>query len=772
MNQSNPHFSQKLPELLAPAGSPEALHAAISAGADAVYFGGAAFSNRMRARNFDTDELTEALATTNRYGVNSYITINTRVRDDEMGDVLTLAEFLLKGGCTGFIVADMGIAAQLHARFPEAMLHASTQMTLANAADARMMAEHGFTRMVVPREISLEELTALVKESPLEIEMFLHGAYCVSVSGQCLMSWAMGGRSGNRGECAQPCRMVYRVDRGISDSTHTLNGPHIVKTNGGDKKRLPTQDSRNPAEYPLSLKDMCLANHIPAIVESGVSSLKIEGRQKPAPYVYGVTRIYRTLLDENRVPTREEMAELDNLFSRGGFTDGYFRSATDKKAYAGMGGIRPTTEEQKKDGTEAVSTPARYDLSHRTVPCTGKLTLHPDRPATLTMQTGEVSVTVTGDIPQAATGSPVTAETLLKNLLKLGGTPFHWDKNQPETEVADGLWMPVSAVNALRRLAADALEKAYIPKPDIAEGKPYVRLYGKKNGSMAKTACPGSHSPAIGVLSGREQWYEGLADGFQMVFLPVSDWLVMHDILPENVGADLSPLVFAEGTIQKQIEALSEHGCPAVRFHSPGQLYHLRQTNMTAYGSFRLNVWNGDALDWWYRHGAAYVTLSPEVTLAGYRTLAAEGIPGGAVVYGHIPLMLTERCLLRTIPRQSSTASGKKAKGKPDETDILCGGLGGRIPSFGEKEPHCGGMNGCSCYGGLTDRLGHVFPIRAVDGQSVVCNGVPLWMADKMETLPSLTHREFLFTIESASEIQKVLMETAAGAGRGGKRLK
>ncbi len=436
----------KLPELLAPAGSPEALSAAIAAGADAVYFGGAAFSNRMRARNFGTDELTDALNMTNRYGVHSYITINTRVRDDEMTDVLTLAEFLLRGGCTGFIVADMGIAAQIHARFPEAMLHASTQMTLASGMDGRMMAEHGFTRMVVPREISLPELTTLVKESPLEIEMFLHGAYCVSVSGQCLMSWAMGGRSGNRGECAQPCRMVYRVDRGGAGETGAVP----------DKKRLPTQDSRSPADYPLSLKDMCLADHIPAIIRTGVASLKIEGRQKPAPYVYGVTKIYRTLLDEDRGPTADEMAELDSLFSRGGFTDGYFCAAEDKRAYTGMGGIRPTTEEQQNSGNGG-STVGKYDLSSRTTPCTGKLTLQPDMLATLTMTAGETTVTVTGEIPQAATGNPVTGESLQKNLVKLGGTPFRWAENQPETEVAPGLWYPVSAINALRRQAAEAL---------------------------------------------------------------------------------------------------------------------------------------------------------------------------------------------------------------------------------------------------------------------------------------------------------------------------
>lgn len=739
MNQTN----RKLPELLAPAGSPEALMAAMAAGADAVYFGGAAFSNRMRARNFDTGELTEALQQTRRWGVESYITINTRVRDDEMAEVLTLAEFLLKGGASGFITADMGIAAQIHSRFPEAMLHASTQMTLANVDDARMMAGYGFTRMVVPREISLAELKKLTAESPLEIEMFLHGAYCVSVSGQCLMSWAMGGRSGNRGECAQPCRMVYRMERGL----------HAEKVT--DRRLLPKPDSRNPADYPLSLKDMCLAGHIPAIIDSGVRSLKIEGRQKPAPYVYGVTKIYRTLLDEGRAATADEIRALDELFSRGGFTDGYFRAADDKTAYRNMGGIRPTTEEQQKT-EKTTETVTKYDLSHRTGPCAGKLTLQADRPAEMTMtdlRTGK-TVTVTGEMPQTAAGNPVTGQTLLKNLNKLGGTPFRWKDGQPETDVAEGLWYPVAAVNALRRSAAEALEAALHPPVQVTEGGPYAHT------ANAPDACSGSASPAVAVLNGKEQWYPALAEHFETVYLPAEDWLTMtgDDRLPENTGADLPPLVF--GDQKNLIEKLREAGCTRVRFHSPGQLHLLRDTGMQPCGSFRLNVWNSDALHWWYAAGAHRVTLSPEVTLGGLRSLARSGMPGGAIVYGHIPLMLTERCVLHSLPRQD---------GRDRKSIVPCSGLGGRMTGMA-----CGGTKNdpCRCTGTLTDRLGSRFPVTARNGISLICNGQPLWMADKMDTLPPLTHREFLFTIETAEEIRQIIRDTENRLQRAGKRLK
>jgi len=748
-----------LPELLAPAGSPEALEAAVCAGADAVYFGGAAFSNRMRARNFDTDELTEALQQTRRWGVKSYITVNTRVRDDEMGEVLALAEFLLRGGCSGFIVADMGIAAQLHSRFPDAPLHASTQMTLANGADARMMAEHGFTRMVVPREISQRELKRLAAESPLEIEMFIHGAYCVSVSGQCLMSWAMGGRSGNRGECAQPCRMVYRLDRGM----------------GTEKRIPPRQNSRNPADYPLSLRDMCLAAHIPAILESGVASLKIEGRQKPAPYVYGVTKIYRTLLDEGRGAGPAEIEALDALFSRGGFTDGYFRSAEDKTAYSRMGGIRPTTEEQQnartaqaaraeRNGVPQPEALTKYSLSHRTRPCTGRLTLQAKTPAQLTMtdSTTGISVTVRGEIPQSAVGNPVTGPSLQKNLDKLGGTVFRWAEGQPETEIDEGLWYPVSAVNALRRNGAAALETALFPPVQVREGVPYARL-------APKVECrEGRRAPAIAVLYGRRQWIPEMEIFFETVYIPAEQWLgwTGEGGAPEMLGADLPPLAFEDRELELLIQRLERAGCRKVRFHSPGQLYLLRQTAMESCGSFRLNIWNSDALAWWYGAGADRVTVSPEMTLGGLRTLAKNGVPGGAIVYGHIPLMLTERCVLHCLPQNSEKTDSRKPA-------IPCGGLGGRMPVLNaDRRLSCRRGGDGFCTGILTDRLGNRFPVRGQDGESVICNSIPLWMGDKADSLPPLTHREFLFTVESAEEIRQILRDTENGVARPGKRLK
>lgn len=279
---------RKLPELLAPAGSPEAADAAVKAGADAIYVGGRFLNARMNAKNFTDGELSECIEKCHGRGVKVYVTVNTAVLDRELSEAVRYTDLLYKMGADALIVSDLGLIRALSGRYPDMELHASTQASGHNADCARAFAEMGCTRMVCARELSREEITRLCAESPIEIEQFVHGAICVSQSGQCLLSAAMGGRSGNRGACAQPCRMKY-------------NG-----------------------HYPLSIKDMCLASHITELIESGVASLKLEGRMKSPSYVYEVTKIYRRLLDGQRNADEKELAALAAVFSRSGFTDGYY----------------------------------------------------------------------------------------------------------------------------------------------------------------------------------------------------------------------------------------------------------------------------------------------------------------------------------------------------------------------------------------------------------------------------------------------------------------
>ncbi len=299
------------PELLAPAGSYETLVSAIQGGADAVYLGGKLFNARMNAKNFDSDGLKKAVSLCHEKGVKIYVTLNTLIYDKNFNAALKYAEELYNAGVDALITADIGFSECLHRYIPDFELHASTQMSGHNLASAEYLAKRGFSRMVCAREMSKENIEYLVANSPIEIEMFIHGAMCVCQSGQCLMSSFIGGRSGNRGECAQPCRLPY---------------------------------NRN---YPLSLKDMCLASHVKELIKSGVCSLKIEGRMKSPSYVYSVTSTYRRLLDENRNATQKEIDRLGDVFSRSGFSDGYYTGKVDNS----MLGVRSTSDKEATKNT-------------------------------------------------------------------------------------------------------------------------------------------------------------------------------------------------------------------------------------------------------------------------------------------------------------------------------------------------------------------------------------------------------------------------------------
>jgi collagenase-like PrtC family protease len=305
---------KKIPELLAPAGSPEAFDAAIKAGADAVYFGTTLFNARMNARNITRDNVRALVEKAHENGVRTHVTLNTAITDRQLGDAVRLAEFLYKSQVDALIVADLGLASQIHKYFPDFELHASTQASGHNLGAAKFMKEQGFSRMVAARELSADDLRYLCANSPIEIEAFVHGALCVCASGQCLFSSLVGGRSGNRGECAQPCRLPYNN------------------------------------KYPLSLKDNCLASHITELIDMGVSSLKIEGRMKSPEYVRSVVEIYRALLDENRNADRQEIEKMAKVFSRSGFTDGYFT----KNLGASMLGVRSEADKNATNNAKYV----------------------------------------------------------------------------------------------------------------------------------------------------------------------------------------------------------------------------------------------------------------------------------------------------------------------------------------------------------------------------------------------------------------------------------
>lgn len=293
-----------LPELLVPCGSEEIMHVAVQSGADAVYLGGRMHNARMNAHNFDDEAMRRAVKYCHKHGVRVYVTLNTLLYDRELEETARYAAFLQECGVDALIVADPGLCRLLHAALPDMELHASTQMAVHETGAARLLGEYGFSRVVPARELSLGDIYTMCSESGVEVEVFVHGALCVCRSGQCLFSSLVGGRSGNRGECAQPCRLPY---------------------NGG---------------YPLSLRDLCLGGHMTELIRAGITSLKIEGRMKSPTYIHTVTSIYRRLLDERRNAISDELCELRDAFSRSGFTDGYYVDGLDD----GMLGIRSESD--------------------------------------------------------------------------------------------------------------------------------------------------------------------------------------------------------------------------------------------------------------------------------------------------------------------------------------------------------------------------------------------------------------------------------------------
>ena len=578
---------QPLPELLCPAGSPEALDAAIEGGADAVYLGGTTFNARMNAHNFGGDALRSAVLRAHSYGVKVYLTLNTLVGDREISAALVAAEEAANAGVDALIVADFGVAAALHRTFPTLELHASTQASSHNSLSAQKLKEIGFSRIVIARETPAADLFETVKNSPLEIEMFIHGALCVSHSGQCLFSSLVGGRSGNRGECAQPCRLPFACKKG-------------------------------GCSYPLSLKDLSLAEHVPALIESGVASLKIEGRMKAPEYVRDTTRIWRRLLDERRAATPDEMRELASIFSRGGFTDGYYREEIDVK----MLGVR------SEDDKSASRTLTPFVGITRKVPLDFAVRMKENEPITLTVSDKSRQICVTGDVPQAALTAPLSAEHLERNLSKLGGTPY--SVGSFIVEMDDRLMLPVSRLNDLRRRAIAVWDAEFAPK--TIEKAPYVMQ--KSQHVCQKTRSARFYTP--------EQITPAARDFFDRIYLPLGKE-------SEEVGGVVLPPVIFERDLQRVAKMLTTAAAKGARYALVGNLGHIeivKQAGLIPVGDFRFNVTNCETVRVLEDMGISSVILSPELSLPQARDIKGDT---SLIVYGRIPLMTVEKCVIREV---------------------------------------------------------------------------------------------------------------------------
>ena len=716
-----------LPELLAPAGSQESLRAALAGGADAVYFGGSSFSNRMRAKNFTDDALRDAIKLCHDCGAKAYITVNTRIRDRELDDVLRLCGTVLGGEekCDAIIMADLGLAREVTARFPHAVLHASTQTSLSSPADCAELAKIGFSRLVIPREMSCGEIRSLNESCAsfgFETEMFIHGAHCVSCSGQCLMSFIMGGRSGNRGECAQPCRLPYKFSAGRSEKN--------------------TADST----YPLSLADMCLGGRIPDVLSTGVSSLKIEGRLKSAPYVYGVTKIYRTLLDERRCAAPEEIRALSDLFSRG-FTDGYFvnkytamkdtapekadkTSKNNKNSQSGKAEARLSDTVSKAIGERIASVREKRLSGEGSTPLSASFVLRSGSPAVFTLICGSICASAEGDIPQSASGRALDGISASRNLTKLGGTGYSLSADAIKFDIEDGLWLPASSLNELRRRTVEKLNEAAEAQsanknhPQQKKADPTPDAYKPPHPASSAEKCamlcesPLIDSDALPALSAE----------FDRIYVPhESISKAASKIEADKLCAILPVLAPDDGAVEAILSSLGKIGIRRVLCHTIGQISLVRTHGFTPDISYRANITNSSAAEYYRSLGCASIMLSPEMSGGAYKAMG-----GGAIVYGRLPLMTLARCVI---------SGGKCARGN----------IGGRICSGREAKPH-------ECRGYLTDRLGERFPVFGQnDCTNVVYNAAVNYAGDCMEQVKGAEQYWFIFTTEDADTAKAVL---------------
>lgn len=428
-------------ELLAPAGSYEGFEAAIGAGADAVYVGGAAFGARAYAKNFGEEELLRAIDTAHIHGRKLYLTVNTLLKNRELSE--QLYDYLLpyyKEGLDAVIVQDMGVFKMIREMFPGMHLHASTQMTVTGPEGMKFLEEQGASRVVTARELSLEEIRRMHETSPIEIESFVHGALCYSYSGQCLMSSILGGRSGNRGRCAQPCRLPYQTALCCGE-------------NGRRSEKRKAQEL-----CPLSLKDISTIEILPQILEVGVTSLKIEGRMKQPGYTAGVTSVYRKYLDllfekgaENYRVAEEDKRYLLDLFNRGGSCTGYYQMQNGPSMMA-------FSNEKKTGDVSPVLRKKKEKIQ-------GTFILFPGSPAILDVSCRGIHGFASVGEVQYAQNQPLTEERIRSQMEKLGNTEYEWENL--EIQMDENIFIPMKMLNEARREALESLENELL--------KPYKR---------------------------------------------------------------------------------------------------------------------------------------------------------------------------------------------------------------------------------------------------------------------------------------------------------
>lgn len=768
------HKIKKKTELLSPAGSFAALQAVAEAGADAVYAAGQKFGARAYANNLTGEELLEGLDYLHLKGKHLYLTVNTLLKGQEVHELLEYLQPLYEAGLDAVIVQDIGVLHFVREQFPLLPVHASTQMAITGAYGAKLMMEAGCSRIVTARELSLEEISHIYTETGVEIESFVHGALCYGYSGQCLLSSMIGGRSGNRGRCAQPCRLPYRLS-GANGSTA----------------------DRGHGEYLLSMKDLCAIDLLPQLIQSGVYSFKIEGRMKQAEYAAGVTRIYRKYLDQLTLSpgkeyhvAKEDKEQLLNLGNRCGFTDGYY---TRKNGKDMITFTKPSHEKGSMDRKEAAigglgetskspKTKKQGNLGSHKEKIKGILRLCQETPAQLMLQYKDIQVEAAGEQVQTAQKQPLSKETVLEKMQKTGNTPFVFEEFQLEMD--KNSFLTVGALNQLRRDGLERLQEEILRKyrrPAIVSGQQkevpcsltetssltgasgFTKTFGLTEDSSLTGTSPNKlrstrDCPELRILAETPGQFQAARDfpGTSRIYLEASayprtslSWRkkaqwgrsTMQEP-PSSLPQQLKRLVRQAHDSGKECylalpyifrmetarwfsgnwEEIAKAGADGYLVRNYEEIQFLKEMGVSpdcVQGDYNIYGYSDEAIQGLSLLPFSQRTLPVELNFKELKALNCKG--GELIVYGYQPVMFSSQCLKKN-------TSG------------------------------CTHSPGISC---LKDRFGKQFPVRNVceDCFNIIYNTTPLSLLHHLAELRALQPAgiRLSFTIEGREETEYVL---------------
>ena len=657
-------------EILAPCGSYDSIVAAVRKGADAVYIGSLKFSARAYAANFDDEQLKKAVSYCHLHSVKVHMAINTLLSDNELSQALETAKIACDAGVDAFIVQDLGLACLLKQMFPDIVLHASTQMTIHTPGGANTAHSLGFERVVLAREMNKSEIEQVVSACPAETEVFVHGALCMCVSGQCYLSAMIGGRSGNRGRCAQPCRLPFKV-------------------NGG-------------SGHDLSLKDNCIIDKMCELEKMGVTSAKIEGRMKRPEYTAMAVSACRHSADSGHAD-ENDIERLKAVFSRSGFTDGYYTGKTGKTMF----GVR--SKDDVVSATDKMLADIRREYKDEVQNNSTDITLTVKTavPAVLTASSHGYCVKIEGDVPEYASKTPLSEDKAKEQLCKTGGTSFFI--RNINIDIEQGLTLPLSALNRMRRQALQMLEEK------ITEVKPYeycnseippVIPYKRQNKPVFRASFRNCDIPDIFKKC-------------EYVYVPLmSEISQIKSLLNRgfNVAAEIPRMMFGtEEKIKQVLISLKKLGIKDVYCNNIGAVSLAKELSLNIHGGFALNVFNSQAAGVYEQLGARDIEVSFELKAEQIKKMGGN-VKRGIVGYGYLPLMIMRNC--------------------PNKNGYGCKKCGGRST--------------------ITDRMGNKFTLMCINGCTELFNYVPLVLSDKQEKFRNVDFMNLRFTYETPQECERV----------------